>query len=200
MPNWCANTLKITHDDTAQIARAVAAFARGEFMQEFDPCPQDLLDTMAGHHAAGSPEEAELQARRASNLEKYGAEDWYDWKIANWGTKWDVGGEECDSPEYTDGDTEATFHFDSAWSPPTEFFATLEDQGFEVDAMWYEPGVGFCGQYSDGAEDSYNIEGDSDWVDENIPDSINTHFAIAENMAMWEDEEQAEDSEEEDGE
>ena len=114
MPNWCANTLKITHDDTAQIARAVAAFARGEFMQEFDPCPQDLLDTMAGHHAAGSPEEAELQARRASNLEKYGAEDWYDWKIANWGTKWDVGGEECDSPEYTDGDTEATFHFDSA--------------------------------------------------------------------------------------
>ena len=81
-----------------------------------------------------------------------------------------------------------------------EFFATLEDQGFTVDAMWYEPGLGFCGQYNDGAEDSYNIEGDSDWVDENIPDSINTHFAIAENMAMWEDEEQAEDSEEEDGE
>ena len=43
--------------------------------------------------------------------------------------------------------------------------------------------------------DSYNIEGDSDWVDENIPDSINTHFAISENMAMWEDEEQAEDGE-----
>ena len=188
MPNWCSNTLKITHNDTAQIRRAVEAFSRGEFMQEFDPCPQDLLDTMAGSYGAGSPEQYELEARNARNLEQYGFSNWYDWKVANWGTKWDVG--DKDGPEYTQGATSVTFYFDSAWSPPLEFFATLEDQGFEVDAMWYEGGVGFCGAYSDGCENSFDITGDSDWVEKNIPAAIDQEFAISENMANWEAEEE----------
>ena len=29
MPNWCSNTLTITHENTAMIVRAKAAFANG---------------------------------------------------------------------------------------------------------------------------------------------------------------------------
>lgn len=58
-----------------------------------------------------------------------------------------------------------------------------------VDACYYEPGMGFCGRWtSDSGDDYYNIEGDSDWVVENIPPYINEMFDISGNMEMWEDE------------
>lgn len=186
MPNWCQNFLMISHEDTAQIKRAVEAYARGELMQEFDPCPQELLDTMKGSHFAGSPEQLDLEARSAANVEKYGFANWYDWCVANWGTKWDVG--DKDGPEYTEGDTDVTFRFDSAWSPPLVFYATLEDQGFRVTALYYESGMAFCGRYTDGSDESYEITGDSNWVTENIPEEIDLEFAISENMDLWEQE------------
>ena len=34
MPNWCQNSLTITHDDPTMIARAKAAFETGHFFNE----------------------------------------------------------------------------------------------------------------------------------------------------------------------
>ena len=43
--------------------------------------------------------------------EKYGFDNWYDWRNANWGTKWNA----CES----DYDKESeSLHFDTAWSIP----------------------------------------------------------------------------------
>lgn len=39
MPNWCDNTLTLTHEDSSQIVRAVGAFKRGEFLAELVPNP-----------------------------------------------------------------------------------------------------------------------------------------------------------------
>ena len=44
MPNWCSNTLTLTHEDPAQIRRAADAFQRGELLQELVPNPTGKWD------------------------------------------------------------------------------------------------------------------------------------------------------------
>lgn len=76
-------------------------------------------------------------------LAKYGFTNWYDWSIANWGTKWncyDVG--EWSVNEGGNGAGGATIYYETAWSPATvlwikvsmqyptlEFFHEFADEG-----------------------------------------------------------------------
>ena len=61
MPNWCYNSITISHKDPAMIERFKKAAESG-ILQEFIPCPQELLE----------------------------GDGWYNWCVENWGTKWDV--------------------------------------------------------------------------------------------------------------
>lgn len=44
MPNWCSNTLTLTHNDPAKITQAVEAFKKGEFFQTLVPNPSGTWD------------------------------------------------------------------------------------------------------------------------------------------------------------
>jgi len=44
MPNWCNNTLNISHNDPAMIERAKTAYQAGRFLQEFVPFPNGEWD------------------------------------------------------------------------------------------------------------------------------------------------------------
>jgi hypothetical protein len=111
----------------------------------------------------------------------------YGWCVTNWGTKWDI---ECSDAIENLYNGVLDVWFDSAWGPPTKFYAHLESLGFAVEAYYYESGMMFCGKYEDGADDSYEITGDSEWVKENIPEEIDECFAISDSMADWEAEEE----------
>lgn len=157
MPNWCNNFLELRHPDPEQITRAEDALQRGAFLQEFLPCPQELLDPRTGQYGG---EDAEANdALRETLAAKYGYCGWYDWQIANWGTKWDVGGTDAcvDRP---DANT-VTASFDSAWAPPVQAYQQLEQLGFEITALYHEPGMAFCGQYADGQDDCREYSGHS---------------------------------------
>ena len=186
IPNWCNNTVKFTHADTTQIARVATAFAAEQLMQEFYPCPTSLNITAGMDGPKGSPEQLALEAQEQKNIQEHGFANWYDWQVEMWGTKWDVGDKNNDCG-YVVGDTAIVLSFDSAWSPPIGFYEKMEELGFSVDAMYYEPGMAFCGHYVDGEDAQYEITGNAEWVDNNIPEDINMMFAIAENMADWED-------------
>ena len=41
MPNWCNNLVTVHHEDKAEIDRMEQAFARGELLNEFIPCPNE---------------------------------------------------------------------------------------------------------------------------------------------------------------
>lgn len=113
--------------------------------------------------------------------------DTVDEARSGWGTKWDVGGTADDIIEGGDlGDTEVTFMFDSAWAPPVNAYAKFEEQGFEVIAYYWEPGQQFCGEYTDGVNSYFEIEGDSNWVRENIPECIIDEFDMVEQMEYYE--------------
>lgn len=163
MPNWCANELKLRHDDPTMIERARVAFDERALLTEFIPCPQELRDTVAGslgRHDPSSNHAADLNEIKEQLNEKYfGYKNWYDWSVGTWGTKWDVGREDEYSPAAKIVDGEMVVSFNSAWSPPTGAYSLLEELGFDVSAQYYEPGVGFIGDYSDGIDNCYQIEG-----------------------------------------
>jgi hypothetical protein len=99
----------------------------------------------------------------------------YDWSVANWGTKWEVDAEIVDL-----GDDWITFTFDSAWSPPIEAYHAAQEDGITVNAMYYEPGMNFCGQYYDGEDQYFEIPETGDEVRDEIPEDIDDYFGISE--------------------
>jgi len=132
MPNWCNNGLVLTHKDPAMIERVIAG--QKSLLQEFIPCPQELIDTVSGFVGEGQDL---LEAKQRANVEKYGYTTWYEHNVNEWGTKWDVHADTCDRVD------ENTVHlsFDSAWSPPIGAYQKLEAMGFGVQAFYNEGGM-----------------------------------------------------------
>ena len=69
---------------------------------------------------------------------------WYNWRVNNWGTKWDCYDltiDECDLPN----GFEATFN--TAWSPPEEICTALREQFEGLSISWFydEPGCEVAG-------------------------------------------------------
>ena len=188
MPNWCNNTLTLEHEDPAMIARAKAAFLDGRLLAEFIPVPEDLKIT-SGYLGSG-PEQEELERKTAENIEKYGYGNWYDYCVAEWGTKWDVGCEGS-TDVHPDGKMLHTY-FDSAWSPPIGAYEKLEALGFGVNAMYYEGGMCYAGVYSDGGDEELNLEGmGADEIEQNYPE-LDEAFGISESIREYLSQEQEE--------
>jgi hypothetical protein len=160
------------------IERAAKALQEGQFLQEFIPCPKELTETVA---------QFGTNDHEKTNREKYGYSSWYDFNIANWGTKWDVS---SDNVEIIDANT-LTAGFDSAWAPPVNAYEQLMDLGFEVEAFYYEPGMAFVGKWADGVDEYYELGGeDSTTVRASIGEELDDYFCISEQMAQWEEENQ----------
>lgn len=175
MPNWCGNTLTLTHEDPAMIARAKDAFARGEFLNEFIPVPKALTDTT-------SPNRDQVSAEALR--EQHGYSDWYDFCVNEWGTKWDVG---SDSGIQTWDAHELIVYFDSAWSPPIAAYEKLQGLGFSVYATYYEPGCAYAGIYDECGDSYYDLSNmDSGDVQQELPQELDEAFGISESMAEYE--------------
>ena len=199
MPNWCNNTLTISHEDKTMMKRVVKGYNKNGLLNEFIPVPKELYDTVAG--SVGSKESYEqrlLEFREKLNQEFFGYKNWYDFCVGEWGTKWDIG--------HGDGYNKLTMKdiknntvrigFDSAWSPPIGAYEKLSDMGIEIRALYYEGGCCFCGIWDNGNDECYEIKGKSDWVKKNIPSEIDEEFGISFNMKVWEDEEENAEAEE----
>jgi hypothetical protein len=189
MPNWCNNTVTLEHADPAMIARAKAAFIKGEFLAEFIPVPESL-HIVAGR--VGDPDEQKkLEEDTARNLATHGYGNWYDFAVNEWGTKWDVGGGDG---TYNDFEGGIILGFDSAWAPPIQAYEKLFYMGFKIRAMYYEPGMQFAGIYEDG-QDEYYEYGDmnSDQIAEELPPELDEAFGISESVAEYEAEQENEE-------
>lgn len=83
------------------------------------------------------------------NEEKYGCKNWYEWNIANYGTKWDAGEASID-----DMGDELEIQFDTAWAPPVAWLEKVEPlfPKLKFELHYEEPGMGFKGVYSKGTD------------------------------------------------
>ena len=191
MPNWCSNHITVRGTNSAEIKRLADAFDAGEFCGTVVPMPEELNITSG---FLGDPvEQAELERKSKANIEKYGYANWYDFNVANWGTKWEVGGNGGQAERDEDG-LGFSAPFESAWSPPIGVCEALVEQGFEVTLYYYEPGMGYVGKWEDGCDDMYEYgEENSQTVRAAIGDELDDMFGISESMAEYEAENEEEE-------
>jgi hypothetical protein len=84
---------------------------------------------------------------------EYGYVDWYDWAIANWGTKWDA----YEAELLFQDDTHLAIKFNTAWSPPTTVFDKLEEMGYTVNCYWEDEDPSNFGEHGD-MYSAFNID------------------------------------------
>jgi len=85
------------------------------------PMPNGLVGTVSGSEKC----KPDWQKERSYELKaKYGCDNWYDWSVTHWGTKWDVYFICADKWNLE----ERTISFQSAWSPPTQVIAVLSEK------------------------------------------------------------------------
>jgi hypothetical protein len=169
MPNWCFNRLVV--DTTNESGKILAEAFRPKYDREEDgrvikndyakpfgdlmPCPEEL-QIEAGYFGKGSAKDEEMQQLYASNKEKFGYAHWYDWQIASWGTKWDARVE-----DFQDDDPEEFYiYFETAWSPPIEFFRWFSEKYPDVsfENEYDEEGMSFEGKCSNSADCGFHDE------------------------------------------
>jgi hypothetical protein len=184
MPNWCNNSLTVSHEDATKIDVLVDAWTKGKFFGTILPEPDYTTTPVKKTFPEISLQYATTDEDKAKVLEPTISENnWWDWRVQHWGTKWEI---DTDGRRTHRFENHLTVSFDTAWSPPLGIFEALVEQGFSVSAMYYEGGMSFCGAWTDGFDDFYNIEGKYDWVIKNIPSEIDAEFCISENMMDWE--------------
>jgi hypothetical protein len=147
MPNWCFNTLEVSGDP--EQLKEFKETVRGTVedkevplsLDSLVPMPEELRKVSSPPHIVPDSEyeKAMAEARerekrwpgggyeplteqRSQTLTKrFGANNWYDWALKNWGTKWDAW-----DAEVTDEENDhIVYQFVTAWSPPLEWLETV---------------------------------------------------------------------------
>lgn len=96
-----------------------------------------------------------------NNIQNYGHSTWYDWSMANWGTKWNSYGYQ--EPPYTEKEFDgATVEFQTAWSAPTPVLIALAEKYPDLDfeIKWADEDFGYNvghKEYENGEETFSNI-------------------------------------------
>ena len=178
MPNWCNNSVTISSGkENIDKFEAFLNEKNGkEWFDFFLPCPEELRDV-------DSPNETK---NVEALTEKYGHADWYSWSVENWGTKWNP-----DAQDWSREENSISFWFDSAWAPPTNLYAKITNEEYDVEGYYLEEGMQFVGKFSDGSDEYYEYS-DSESLND-IPEDIIENWNLRENLEEWE----AENAEEE---
>ena len=183
MPNWCNNEVTITHEDPAMLERLEKAWREGRLFAEVMPEPDYAVTPVPLSYPEISAEYAKTEEERAkimANEPTIREESWWDWRVQNWGTKWEVGGpnDEGEAVLWGGADAGSTRYpwelricFDSAWSPPIGIYQELLKQGYGVTAYYWEPGCAFCGRFT-------TEVGDETFKDDAPPPDIDEVFGI----------------------
>jgi hypothetical protein len=133
MPNWCENTLVVAGEkkQVQEFKKKAKTKDTDLSFQQLIPLPKALGNT-----------DAPPKKKNKTLIKQYGADNWYDWQVNNWGTKWDVEA----SLNYDDSDM-LEYSFLSAWSPPIGFLERVSKlyPALSFRLKYEEGGMGFMG-------------------------------------------------------
>jgi len=193
MPNWCNNNISITGPNS--VIDKIEKITKEEdnkngLLQFFNPMPKELEGTTSPSSSADKPQPM-----------IDGFDCWYDWRVENWGTKWEVcefyGVDRQYHSENNEGESTITFGFDSAWAPPINAYEQFlrDNSDCSLKAWYYEGGCDFMGEWDNGQDDCYqpsDYKSDDDFWNDGVGSTLDDYFGITESMAEYEAEQEAE--------
>ena len=159
MPNHCHNRVTFYSANTEAVAKLKQIFEDencfGQIIPEPDWANTPLMSSDAPKYSWDSPKgklgELPMQptsenGHHAPFFQSTGHADdrWYDWRLANWDTKWDAYDVEVVDPDPENLEIE----FNTAWSPPEAVCHALREKFEDTVAIsWFydEPGCEIAG-------------------------------------------------------
>ena len=92
--------------------------------------PDDLkvIQWMEGLTEEGRKEALQLGVLYLENQRKYGYTTWYEWSIANWGTKWNALNQNFEEPN--------VLWFDTAWAGVPLLIQTLSEKFPDIEFLY----------------------------------------------------------------
>ena len=172
MPNHCHNRVTFYSDDTTAILKLHKIFLKGietddntepndtvfgSFIPEPDWSKIPLTEETCQEYSFSNPrgevgECPELiidKDKPCSSGLRFTSTDimddrWYNWRVQNWGTKWDAYTMEIDDTDMPHG---FEVQFETAWSPPEEVCHAIREQFDDMSISWFydEPGCELAG-------------------------------------------------------
>lgn len=178
MPNHVTNILTI--NESEEKVRKFLDAVKGE-KSDFDfnkiiPMPEELSiescstgehgmsfllgdkSALDGYDAKRREEAIRLGAKYLVNIALYGAQDWYDWCRANWGTKWNAYDIDVDGNK---------IRFDTAWNAPAPVYRKIAEMfpDYNIEIVYADEDCGYnAGRFliEDGECTRHDEEDDSD--------------------------------------
>ena len=132
MPNHCFNRIEIYGKEASKIASKIESKETPFDFTKIFPEP-DYDKT-----------EVEPTFRKEEG-DDFRMPSWWDWRVQNWGTKWNS--YDCEVIEMDDEQVEYTFS--TAWGPPEGVIEKLREQypDVSITAFYDEPGMEIAGYY-----------------------------------------------------
>ena len=141
MPNWCENRVDIS-GEPEYVRKFMEHVGKKFDFQKIIPMPKELEDTTSPVRTEG--EHANMTSGRQKELlDKYGFDNWYDWALSNWGTKWPADGAQL----VVNKENYCRFMFMTAWCPPAGIYRKVKELFPDLSISWFydEQGMQFTG-------------------------------------------------------
>ena len=150
MPNHCHNRVTFYSEDKPELIQKLYKIFKsdnifGQFIPEPDwkttPDENDELPVLEEHKNKNGDVVFTTYKFPTSGKTD---DRWYNWRIQNWGTKWDAYSmciDDCDMPNGFE------VEFETAWAPPEEICNAIREQFDDLSISWFydEPGCEIAG-------------------------------------------------------
>lgn len=120
MPNWCLNEVQVTSENKEEMD-SFLSFISGT---------EEVQDKMSGEY---SKQPLEFSFNSIIPQPKNIKNDWYAWRLRNWGTKWE--------PNIylfeRFGDTQLFIEMTTPWGPPDGVHEMLKELFPNIEIEWF---------------------------------------------------------------
>ena len=154
MPNWTQNEVTFSSVKTTNIKKIKDIFYKGCPFNQLIEEPNWKTIPLKGNESVNyfkeKPlgmkgelpiiEELKLNNGEVMKLSKFKSTNeqdlrWYDWRLQNWDTKWDIPKDDIEITEINNGSI--VIGFNTAWSPPISIYKKLRNKFKDVKIEWW---------------------------------------------------------------